>query len=489
MIDTHAHINFEAFDDDRSEMIQRCFDNGVEFIVIPGVEPKDYERLLELTNTDERLFCGMGVHPHNAQDASEEVFERIIENTKNENVKAIGETGIDYYYDFAPKDVQKKVFRRHLQIAKQTGLPVIVHNREADDDVLDIIESEQDGSLRGVLHCFSSPVGTMEKAIDMGFNISFTGNITFKKSELDEVVRKTPLDRIMLETDSPFMTPVPNRGKRNEPANVKFVAQKISEIKSISIDEVIDMTNKTAKLFFNLSSDKLKMAGLLVIMFFLSISFGFGQSILKDIQNEQTPEDELVHPYPKFIGIGPVIGTNTVVETWYIDGHEKDDSYDGLFAYGGALTYGVFDYLVVKLAYMYSKNKKIAEEWNNELAPSIYKSLEVSTHWIINPYSRINFFGTVGFTSFSNSYNNEPNSQIGWNAGLGMFINIPSNFGLFNVMAEWHINFETQKLEKFYDEDDKTNDIYTDTKSYYSIPRITLLYYPPIKKWLGMSSE
>jgi len=476
MIDTHAHIDFEAFDDDRSEMIKRAFDNAVEYIIIPGVEPKNYLKLLALAESNKRLFCGLGVHPHNALDANDSVFETIRELSEKEKVVAIGETGIDYFYDFAPKEVQKDVFRKHLQIAKQKSLPVIVHNREADDDILDIIKSEQDGTLKGVLHCFSGSPEVMEKALNLGFIISFTGNITFKKSQLTDVVKKIPLDSIMLETDSPFMTPDPFRGKRNEPANVKYIAQKIAEIKSISIDEVIAMTSKTAKQLFNLS--------IILLTFILAFSVTESQSILKDIKRDSSTQEEMVHPYPKFIGFGPVIGTNTVVETWYIGANEKDDSYDGLLAYGGALTYGVFDYLVVKLSYCYSKNIKIAEQWDYTIDPSVYQFYELSTHWIINPYSRINFFGTLGITSFNNSYNNIPNNQIGWNSGLGMFINIPTDFGLFNVMAEWHINFETQKQKKYSDEIDKENNIFTDTKSYYSIPRVTLLYYPPIKEWI-----
>ncbi|MFH1049955.1 MAG: TatD family hydrolase [bacterium] len=483
MIDTHAHIDFEAFDEDRSDMIQRAFDNGVEYIIIPGVEPKNFEKLLGLTETNDRLFCGMGVHPHNALDADDEVFKKIIGNTANEKVKAIGETGIDYFYDFAPKDVQKNVFRKHLHIAKETGLPVIVHNRDADDDVLGIIKEEQNGSLKGVLHCFSSPLETMEKALDLGFNISFTGNITFKKSQLDEVIEKTPLDSIMLETDSPFMTPVPNRGKRNEPANVKFIAQKIATIKSISIDEVIAMTSKTAKLFFKLS--------MLIVTLLFSGSIVFSQSVLKDIEKEKIPDEELIHPFPKFIGFGPVAAPNTVVETYYLTVGEPDPSYDGLPAYGGSISYGVFDNLVAEVTYIYSKNEKIARD-NPGIAPSIYNMIEFSTHWILNPYSRINFYGTLGITSFFNSHNNVPSEQIGWNWGLGMYINVNTDYGLFVLSGEWKLNYETEKTLKnnvFIKKFPQDKREFVDTRSYYSLPRATLIYFPPFKKWFGLSSE
>jgi len=485
MIDTHAHIDFEAFNEDRFEMTKRAFENGVEYIIIPGVEPKHYTRLLNITNKNDKLFCGMGVHPHNALDASDEVFEQILENTKNENVKAIGETGIDYYYDFAPAEIQKKVFRRHLQIAKLTNLPVIVHNRQADDDIIDIINSEQDGRLKGVLHCFSSPVQTLEKALDLGFNISFTGNITFKKSNLDEVVEKTPLERIMLETDSPFMTPVPNRGKRNEPANLKFIAQKISEIKSISIDEVIAMTSKTAKLFFNLTLDKLLVSSIVLFLLLSLYSVSSGQSIVKDIAKEEQQQEELEHPYPKFIGFGPIVAPNTAVETYYLTVGEKDQSYDGLPAYGASLSYGVYDYLVAEVSYIYSKNKKISEQ-NPGIAPSLYQMLELSTHWVINPYSRINFFGTLGGTYFFNSHNNVPSEQLGWNCGVGMYININTDYGLVAVSGEWRINFETEKNLKanLFKRLGDSRDMVL-TKSYYSLPRATIIYFPAFKKWFG----
>lgn len=481
MIDTHAHIDFSVFDDDRKGIIKKATDVGVEYIIIPAVEPKDYSRLLELTSSEERLFCGMGVHPHNANDADENVYNLITENCSNSKVKAIGETGIDYFYDFSPKEVQKEVFRRHLQIAKQVNLPVIVHNREADRDVLDIIESEQDGNLKGVLHCFSSSVDILNRALDLGFNISFTGNITFKKSNIDDVVLNTPLDRLMLETDSPFMTPVPNRGKRNEPANVKYVAAKIAEIKSISIDEVITMTSKTAKTLFNLA--------VVFLSLLISTSTGFSQSIKKDIEKEVVKEEEFIHPYPKFIGLGPVVAPNTVVETYYLKVGEYDISYDGLPAYGASVSYGVFDYMVAEVSYLYSKNEKIAKQ-NPGVSPSIFNMYEISTHWIANPYSRINFFGSLGLTYFSNSHNNNIQTQLGWNSGVGMYINIDTDYGLIAISGEWRLNFETEKYDKknlFIKKFPTDQREFVPTKSYYSLPRATILYFPAFKKWFSIN--
>ncbi len=471
MIDTHAHIDFDSFDEDRNEVVARARDNGIENIIIPAVEPKDFNRLLDLVSEYESLYCAMGVHPHNATDFNEDIFQTIITNTSNPKVKAIGEIGIDYHYDFAPKEVQQNVFRRQLDIAKTTNLPAIVHNREADADVLKIIEEKQDGKLRGVLHCFSSSVETMQKALDLGFHISFTGNITFKKSTLNEVVELVPLDKIMIETDSPFMTPVPNRGKRNEPYFVKFVAEKIAEIKSISIDKVIQMTTKTAKNFFQIS--------ILLLILLLSSTQLFAQAVTDDEEFiDETPDSlALFNPYEKFIGIGLVLGTNTAVETNYLTAGEKDISYEGILAIGGAITYNVFDYLIVEAAYNYSKNTKIAEIWNYTIEPSIYQNIELATHWIINPYSRVNFYGTIGLTYFMNSFNTVPDKQIGWNSGVGMYINIPTSIGLLNISGEWRINFETETKKQHYGGDLEN---LVDTKSFYSIPRLTLLFYPNI---------
>ena len=252
MIDTHAHIDADVFDEDRDQMIAQAFANGVKAIIIPAIEPDRYDGVLSICNQYENIYCGMGVHPHNANDYSAPVEDRIIALLENPKVRAVGEIGLDYYYDFAPKDVQQEVFRRQLNIAKSYDMPVIIHNRESDDDMIEILQEEQNGELKGVLHCFSSDLTMLHKALDLGFHVSFTGNITYKKSILDEIVRATPLDKIMIETDSPYMTPVPHRGKRNEPQFVRFIAQKIAEIHALNLEEIITMTSNNAKSLFRL---------------------------------------------------------------------------------------------------------------------------------------------------------------------------------------------------------------------------------------------
>ncbi|MFM8456425.1 MAG: TatD family hydrolase [Ignavibacteria bacterium] len=252
MIDTHAHIDADVFDEDREEMIAHAFNNGIEAIIIPAIEPTRYDGVLSICDTHEHIYCGMGVHPHNAHEYSQEVEDRIISLLSLPKVIAVGEIGLDYYYDFAPKEMQKDVFRRQLSIAKSHDLPVIIHNRESDDDMIAILQEEQTGELKGVLHCFSSDLTMLHRALELGFHISFTGNITYKKSVLDEIVRATPLNRIMIETDSPYMTPVPHRGKRNEPSFVQFIAQKIADIYALTVEEIITMTSSNAKSLFRL---------------------------------------------------------------------------------------------------------------------------------------------------------------------------------------------------------------------------------------------
>ncbi len=485
MIDTHAHIDREEFDEDREEMLQRAFRSGIKKIIIPAIEPKDFDRVLKTAEKDERIFCGMGIHPHNAGTATDESLQIIENNAKDKKVAAIGEIGLDYYYDFTPKDVQQKAFRSQLRLAKKLNLPVIVHNRESDEDLLKIIEEEQDSNLSGVLHCFSSDETVLKKALDMGFHISFTGNITFKKSKLAEVVQKTPLDRIMLETDSPFMAPVPKRGKRNEPAFLKYTAEKIAEIKSISINEVIDMTSKTAETFF-----KLSLA--LVFVFLFAAPFETA-SAQEDDEYFYEGDEEYVDPFRKFIGIGPMVGFNTIVETKYLDAGDKDDSYEGILAYGAAASWYIFDYLCFEAAYIYSKNTKVTDPYPDLLEPHIHEQLDLTTHWIANPHSRINFYGTVGITFFFNQINTFPSpgadpelsseSKIGLNAGVGFVINIDFNFGVLTVSPEWRLGFPFGRSESAYYYPDPKNpgELISESielTNFFSIPRINFLFYP-----------
>lgn len=489
MIDTHAHIDTEAFDEDRQEMLRRTAESGVESVLIPAISPVDFDNLLQVVETQNRngsnprLFCAMGIHPHNAKEADEEQLKRVMTLAKKPEVVAIGEIGLDYHYDFAPPELQKDVFRKELQIAKDLELPVIIHNRESDQDLLKILEEEQDGKLHGVLHCFSSPPETMIKAVDMGFHISFTGNITFKKTNLGDVVSAAPMDRIMLETDSPYMTPVPHRGKRNEPGMVKFIAEKIAEFKSTSFDEVVSMTTRNAKKLFNLS--------LLLLFLFIpamAIAQDEEEEYYDDDFLDEKMEEEMDHPYDKFIGIGPYLGFNTIVETAFLESGERPDTYEGIVAYGGAITYSPFDFLVLEAAYVWSKNNKLAEQWNFLIDPSVHQLIEITSHWIANPYGRVNIFGTVGGSIIINDLGvpggTNRETKGGLNAGLGAFININTGFGLLTPMFEWRLSFVFGRSEGLDPRKPSPNDpvIYVpyEKSTFFSIPRVGLIWYPPI---------
>ncbi len=505
MIDTHAHLDTEAFDQDREEVIRRAMDSGLEAIIIPGIEPKDFERVILLAQKHKNIYCGLGVHPHNATDYNEDIAQNIREIAKDSNVKAIGEIGLDYYYDFTPKDVQISAFKSQLALAKELNLPVIIHNRESDEDLISTLKDLQDGSLKGVLHCFSSDVNVLKQALDLGFMVSFTGNITFKKSTLDEVVRAAPLDKIMIETDSPYMSPVPFRGKRNEPEKVKYVAGKIAEIKSISTEEVISMTTNNAKHLFNLF--------ILAFVFIISSFSLYAQETEETYEEGEYYEEEydgeevelqdgeyideetgeiMINPFVRFIGFGPVIGTNTVVQSQLISQKEggtldKSVSYDGIVAYGGRIMYGVTDYLLLEGAYTYSKNTKISEE-NVNIDPFTYTVYNLSSHWIPNPKNRINFFATIGMTYFSSNISiydevldarvPKTNNQLGMNVGLGMFFNFDMDtYGMLTLSAEWRVDFKfgSEAMSVEIEGDSRPAEV----SEFFSIPRFGVIWYPP----------
>lgn len=478
MIDTHAHLNFDAFNEDIDEVIQRAKSSGLEYIIVPGVEPENLNSLLEFAKSKKEIYCGMGIHPHNAKESGMNELQLVVKNSTDDKVVAIGEIGLDYFYDFATPDEQKEIFRAQIKIAKNMNLPVIVHNREADNDIYDILEEEQDGNLNGVLHCFSSNADFLEKAINLGFHVSFTGNITFKKVNLEEVVKKAPIDRILLETDSPFMTPVPFRGKRNEPSYVKYIAEKIAEMKNISIDEVISMTTVNAK----------KLFGLITIILFLFVTSGILYSQTTETTESEIATEEFENPYHKFIGIGPVFGSNTIVETYSLKNPsgvktgEKSESHDGLFIYGGSVYYGLVDYCILEVTYLYSINKKISEEANGLIDPFTYDIIELSSNWIINPYSRVNFYGIGGYTAIFSSLNKQKFSSSYLNFGLGFYFNLATKYGLVNFVAEWKLNFLLNSITNthWYPPGKPESPIDADLTNFFSIPRFGVVFYPKL---------
>lgn len=249
-IDTHAHLNFEAFDGDYNAAISRANDAGVEKIIIVGSNLKTSKKAIDIAKFNKNIYAAVGLHPIHVNDeqfVSE--FEKIAQEKK---VVAIGETGLDYYYDRTNAEKQKELFLTHLKLASQLSKPIILHNRDAGQDILSILMSQQ--SLpKGVMHCFSQDWNFAQVLLSMGFYLSFTGIITFTKNyEIYDVIKNAPIEKIMIETDSPYLTPEPYRGKRNEPAFVIEIAKKISEIKKIPLKIVEDQTSQNAINLFKL---------------------------------------------------------------------------------------------------------------------------------------------------------------------------------------------------------------------------------------------
>ena len=249
-IDSHCHIDGPEYDADREEVIARARDAGVTTMLNVGTgDPHSgaFERAVALAEKHRAIYCAIGVHPHDAKLFDEAAEKRLIGLAKQSSrLLAWGEIGLDYHYDHSPRDVQRAVFGRQLRIAQELQLPVVVHSREADDDTIEILRSQSAGSDRaGVLHCFGATLRMAEQAIELGFYVSFAGNLTFKRADdLRAIAQALPLDRLLVETDCPYLTPVPFRGKRNEPARVVETARLLAKLKGIAFEEIGRITSE-----------------------------------------------------------------------------------------------------------------------------------------------------------------------------------------------------------------------------------------------------
>ena len=257
-VDSHAHIDGPEYDHDRDEVISRAHDSGVKTILNVGTgDPHSdaFARAVHLAKANENIYAAIGVHPHDARlydDAAEAKINQLM--TENSKVIAWGEIGLDYHYDNSPREIQREVFRRQLQAANARGLPVVIHTREADADTVEILrEGSFKKSPAGIMHCFSGSLELARAAMELGFYISFSGNITFKKAEdLRIIAAEIPLDRLLIETDCPYLTPVPFRGKRNEPARVVDVARGLAEVRRMSLEEIGQVTSGNFAALFGL---------------------------------------------------------------------------------------------------------------------------------------------------------------------------------------------------------------------------------------------
>ena len=251
LIDSHSHLDFSAFDEDREEVIKRAEQAGVKWIINIGAgeELKSAQRSIELARTYPNIFATVGIHPHDAKIWNAKVRDKILELAQKPKVVAVGEIGLDFAKEYSPRDIQEKVFYEQLELARELDLPVVIHSRNAHDRTVKILKEMK--IKKAIMHCFSGSPELAKQLVKMGFFISIPGVITFKNAkQLPEVVKTIPLEMLLIETDCPFLAPEPYRGRRNEPAYVKFVAEKIAQIKDLSFEEVAQKTaQNTIKAF------------------------------------------------------------------------------------------------------------------------------------------------------------------------------------------------------------------------------------------------
>lgn len=251
LIDTHAHLTDSRFEKDVDEVISRAFDAGIEAIVTVGTDVENSRVALALAERHPNLYATVGIHPHAASTFSEQSLATLRELARSPLVVAIGETGLDFHYDNSPREDQRLCLARHLELGCELGLPIVVHAREADDDLVALLRAAPPGT-RGVLHSFSSGPELLELALELGWHISFSGMLTFAKFAAADLLRRVPLERLLLETDSPYLSPAPLRGERNEPRNVTLVASRAAELRDEDPAALVEATTRNARALFGL---------------------------------------------------------------------------------------------------------------------------------------------------------------------------------------------------------------------------------------------
>lgn len=481
LVDTHSHIYVGRFKDDIDAVIERARAEGVEAIIVPATKPSEFDDAFALADRFPEVRVAVGVHPHHAHEVNEADLQEIARIAESGRAVAVGEIGLDYYYEYAPRERQHEVFRYHLRLAKRLGLPAIVHNRESDDDLLRIVEEEQDGTLRFQLHCFSSDQAVLDRALALEAMISFTGNVTYSKGTLDDVVRGVPDNRLMIETDAPYLTPVPHRGKRNEPSYVRLVAEKVAAIRGTTLDAIKEMTTANARRFFQLGLGII----LLLIAACASATAQPGQPV-RAVDTTPPP------PFDKLIGIGGHIASSTYIS-------ESTTLANGL-GVGFWLTaaplqpFGV-DWLQLDIVYTHV-NVKTAPDDSSFLAarraindpnptppPNLHNTLDISVRATANPRKVITFFGSIGLTYFSNEFGIDRYiiqnakdtalkgySETAWGIGgsLGVSLNIETKYGTIAPTAAWYVSVISGQRELKHRQQE----------FFVSQPRVGLLIYP-----------
>lgn len=251
--DSHAHYDHDQFDSDRELVLDRLKEEGISNVINAASDIDSSKKAIKLTEKYSYFYCSVGIHPHDVSKANEEDIAKLKKLSENNKVVAVGEIGLDYYYNHSAKETQRQWFKKQLNLARELNLPVIIHDRDAHADCLDIIMSEKIEEIGGVFHCYSGSWEMAKKLLDMGLYISFSGSITFKNAvKLIEVVKNIPKDRMLIETDCPYLAPVPYRGKRNDSSYIKYTAEKIADVKGISIEEVAHLTADNTKTLFRI---------------------------------------------------------------------------------------------------------------------------------------------------------------------------------------------------------------------------------------------
>ncbi len=255
MIDSHAHLEMAAFDHDRRGVLRRAKAAGIDTILSLGLmdEGATYAKAFELVDEHPELLTAIGCHPHDAKVFGPDGEAKLEELSQRPRLVAIGEIGLDYHYNLSPPETQRDVFRRQIRVARKLGLPIIIHQRESEQDLITILTEENAREVGGILHSFTADLATAKAAIELGFLISFSGILTFKNAEsLREVAKELPLDKLLVETDSPYLAPVPHRGKRNEPAFVRDTAAALAKLNGATLGEVEEATDHNFRRFFRL---------------------------------------------------------------------------------------------------------------------------------------------------------------------------------------------------------------------------------------------
>lgn len=246
LIDTHCHIYLEQFEDDIQEVLDRAADTGIAHIFMPAINFDSLPKMDRLQHEKITFHKMAGIHPTEINEGVHTTEEELFDYCEKDEIIAVGETGLDYYWSDEHKMKQKESLHIHCKVAKTVNKPIILHNRESTADLLTIIEEEQDGNLSGIWHCFNGTVEEGKRAIDLGLHLGIGGVLTFKNAGVDETVSQLPLDKMILETDAPYLAPSPKRGERNEPAFVRFTAEKLAEVMDVSFDEIASRTSETA---------------------------------------------------------------------------------------------------------------------------------------------------------------------------------------------------------------------------------------------------